>query len=47
MILEGAELAGLAELESDLKKYGSFIIMGFRRYSSFIGSSPSSITKSF
>ena len=36
-------MAGLAELESDLKKYGSFIIMGFRRYSSFIGSSPSSI----
>ena len=47
MILEGAELAGLAELESDLKKYGSFIIMRFCRYSSFIGSSPSSITKSF
>ena len=28
MILEGAELAGLAELESDLKKYGS-LLWGF------------------
>ena len=25
LILEGAELAGLAELESDLKKYGSLL----------------------